>query len=102
MRRRWIGVVISVILLACLVSPFVETAVHSNGNIFTSGQDNETTVALLTLCIALALAVSCLVWSFCAATRCEVRLTLDTGPANAVAYLCSPDPDASPPLTLRI
>jgi hypothetical protein len=43
MRRRGIGVLICVILLACLVSPFVETAVHSDGSIL-DGRDNESTV----------------------------------------------------------
>ncbi len=101
MRCRWIGVLICVILLACLVSPFVETAVHSNGSIL-DGQDNESTVAILALCIALALAVASLVWISCAGTRYENPLTLDVYRVSSNACVTSIDSGASPPLTLRI
>lgn len=102
MRRRWIGAFILAILLACLVSPFVETAVHSQGNIFSTGQDNESTVAVLALCTALALAVASLVWIYCLGATVENALLVDICCVNFFARVTSVGADTSPPLTLRI
>ena len=102
MRRRWIGILICAVLLACLVSPFVETAVHSQGDIFSSGQDNESTVALLALCTALALAVASIVWVCRLWTSIESALIADISRVSFFAYLPSIVVDTSPPLTLRI
>src|SRR5437868_12013103 len=101
-RRQWIGFLICAILLACLVSPFVETSVHSQGNIFNSGQDNESTVAVLALCTALALAVASLVSVCCLWASVGSALSVDISRVSFFACLLSICLDTSPPLTLRI
>lgn len=101
MRRRWIGVLVCLILLTCLVSPFVEMAAHSNGSIL-DGQDNESTVAIVALCVALALAAASLVWIGCVAAADEILLTRNVFRLNFTASVLVTVSGASPPLTLRI
>jgi hypothetical protein len=102
MHHRWIGVLISVILLVCLVSPFVEDAVHSNGTIL-DGQDNESTVAILALCAALALAVASLVLIRCIGTCFETLLARGScRHITILAALPRIDSGTAPPLSLRI
>ena len=103
MRRSVIGVLVGIILLGCLLSPFVESAMHSDGTIL-SGQDNESTVALLALCIAFAVAVASFVSTYGGGLFSEVLLLPNACRASA-SNVCIPclDSDTSPPLTaLRI
>ena len=55
MSRRVVHLLIAISLLACLLWPFVEIAVHSNDNIFNDGCDTESAVALLLLVVELVL-----------------------------------------------
>ena len=101
MRRKWIGGVICVILLTCLVCPFVETALHSHGSLL-NGHDSASIMAVLALCIALSLAAASVVWIYCAGSRRETRHLLDLYRLNCDGYFPSIEADLSPPLTLRI
>ncbi len=101
MRRRCVGVIVCLILLTCLVSPLVEIAAHSNGSIL-DGQDNESTVAILALCVALALAAASLVWIYCAAAAYDILLTRSVPRLIFTVSVMVSVSGASPPLTLRI
>ena len=102
MRRKWLGISICLILLACLVSPLVEIAAHSDGSIL-NGQDNDSSVAVLALCAALALAVASLVLICCIGTRFETLLaTADCSHITSLAALPHISSGTSPPVALRI
>ena len=84
------------------MSPFVEIAVHSNGSVL-DGQDNESTLAVLALCVALALALASLLLVCCVATCFETLPTLDDCWRKTIlASLPQIDSGTSPPLSLRI
>jgi hypothetical protein len=55
MSRRGVHGLLAIFLLACLLCPFVEIAVHSNDSIFNDGYDTESTVALLMAVLELRL-----------------------------------------------
>ena len=74
----------------------------AQGNIFNSGQDNESTVAVLALCTALALAVASLVYVCCLWASVGSALSVDISRVSFFACLLSICLDTSPPLTLRI
>lgn len=57
MTGKRLHILVAVVLVACLLSPFVEIGVHSTGNIFRTGHDRETTLALLLLLVELATAL---------------------------------------------
>lgn len=102
MHRRWIGVLVCLVLLTCIVSPFVEIAVHSNGSIL-DGQDNESTVAVLALCVALAVAAASLVLVYCVGTNCEALALSHASSYGAFpTALATIDSGTSPPIALRI
>lgn len=102
MRRRWIGVLVCLILLTSFVSPFVEIAVHSNGSIL-DGQDNESTVAVLALCVALAVAAASLVLVYYVGTHCEaLAASCDSSYGASPTALATIDSGTSPPIALRI
>ena len=84
-----------------MVSPLAEIAVHSYGGIL-DGQDNESTIALLALCISLALGLASFVWFFCAGNREETPLTVDTFGVSSSALADCVASDRSPPLILRV
>lgn len=57
MKGRRLHILVAIVLVACLISPFVEIGVHSTGDIFRTGHDRETTLALLLLLVELATAL---------------------------------------------
>ena len=58
MTRRAFHILIAMLLLACLISPLVEIAFHSQDCIFISGRDMESTLAVVLLVLALAFALA--------------------------------------------
>src|ERR1700682_3936180 len=58
MTRRAFHILIAMLLLACLISPLVEIAFHSQDCIFISGRDMESTFAVVLLVLALAFALA--------------------------------------------
>jgi hypothetical protein len=53
MNRRILHVLLGLILLACVVSSFVEFAIHSNDSLFSAGYDTEPVVTWFVLLIEL-------------------------------------------------
>jgi len=100
--RRAVHVVIALILLFCIVSPFVESAIDWNDTVFTTGYDTESTLAVLVLLLELVISLPGLLVCFCR--------NIQSGERVVIKYsCCTPEfdfgttiPELSPPLPLRI
>lgn len=53
--RRLFHIAIALILVFCVLAPYVESAVEFNNSIFATGYDNETTIAVLVLLLELVI-----------------------------------------------
>jgi hypothetical protein len=102
MNRRRFHLLVALLLFVCLVCPFVEMTFHVSSNIFQTGQDNETTLAVLLLLLELAFALPIflvlLSWSILEKER---FVTLHRFLRFASSFAI-PLPELSPPLLLRI
>ena len=58
MNRKVLHAALALILIACVVCPFVELAIGWNDTIFSTGCDTESLVAVVTLLLELALAIA--------------------------------------------
>jgi hypothetical protein len=93
---------IAVVLLICMICPFVEMALHSDSCIFVSGHDSESTLALLLVVVELAFALGKLLIVLFPRILTKLgfvfsgRITL---PALTFAVVL---PEISPPLPLRV
>lgn len=99
---RAIHLLVGLILLVCMACPDIENLCHSTGNIFVSGHDLETSVALLVIVLELSAA--------------SLKLAIDFLPAlvgrlvtlESLCAVCDHTwffavvPTSSPPLTLRV
>jgi hypothetical protein len=102
MTDRRFHILIAIFLLFCLLCPFVETALHSNDSIFQSGDDTESTVAILLLVLELAFALANLFILVLRPVH-EGACTLDLRqPLRAWPRPVVPLHDIFPPLPLRI
>ena len=102
MSRRIFHVLIALILVACAVSPFVESALNCHDSVFSTGYDGESTLAVVVLLLELVLSLASLLVFFCPNIQVKERivekyrrLTSDSDSRIAI-------PDASPPVPLRI
>jgi hypothetical protein len=93
---------IALILLVCLICPFAEMIVHSDGCIFVSGHDTESTLALLVLIVELAFALGKLLFILLPGVLKKLSLVSVTRLALPILTFALILPDASPPLRLRI
>lgn len=102
MKRKVFHVVLGLILIACVICPFVELAIGWNDTILSTGYDTESTLAvvmlLLELVFVLASAIAIFVPDVLAAEPLVVRHRLFTFESGFGILL----PDFSPPLSLRI
>ncbi len=99
---RAFHILVALALFGCALSPFIETAMHWNGNIFQTGYDTESTVAVLVLLLELAywIAKTFVVLLGPVLERFSlVRLVRLTLPALDFAAVL---PEIPPPLPLRI
>jgi hypothetical protein len=102
-RRRAFHTIIAIILVVCVLSPYLESAVDLNDSVFATGYDTETTVAILMLLLELVLSLTNLLASAC-------RNLQLSAPAVIVRESCGTRefsfgikiPELSPPLPLRI
>jgi hypothetical protein len=102
MSRKMFHVLLAMILLACAVSPFVESALDCHDNLFSTGYDGETTLTVVVLLLELVLSLASLLVFLCPNMQLKERiieeyqrLTSDSGFRIIV-------PDVSPPVPLRI
>jgi hypothetical protein len=93
---------VALVLFYCAVCPLFEIALHSNNCIFVSGNDTESSLALLLLVVELAFALGKQPIVFL--PRVLKKLTLgysDRLTMSALSFATVP-PEISPPLPLRI
>lgn len=102
MTRRGFHIVLALTLVACVLCPYVEVAVHCNQSIFDNGYDGESTVALIALLLILAFALAKLLAYFIGDTTGQERLVNSPSASRPMHDLISVTPDISPPLALRI
>jgi hypothetical protein len=95
-------VLIALILLACAVSPFVESGFNCHDNVFSTGYDGESTLAVVVLLLELVLSLASLLTFLCPNIQVKdriveryERLTFDSDFRITIS-------DASPPVPLRI
>jgi hypothetical protein len=102
MSRRAFHVVLGLILVACLVCPFVEIAIGWNDTIFTTGYDTESSVAVVMLLVELVLALATVLALFLPETQLAEPLVTRRCPPTSefgVAILL-PDPSLLVPLRI--
>ena len=95
-------ILVALALFGCALSPFIETAIHWNGNIFQTGYDTESTVAVLLLLLELAYWIAktfVVLFRLGLEKSSLVRLVRLTLPASDFATAL---PEIPPPLPLRI
>jgi hypothetical protein len=102
MNRKAFHAALGLILISCLVCPFVELAIGWNDTIFCTGYDTESLIAVVVLLFELALALaSATVFLVASSRKTEplvVRhLVLVFGSGFDILL-----PDNSPPIPLRI
>ena len=102
MRRKVFHLALALILLGCLICPYVELAIGWDETIFTTGYDTESTLAVVALLFELVLAIA----STIALLFPEVRLVEPLVVKDRVLGFDSGFgillPDFSPPPPLRI
>jgi hypothetical protein len=102
MTRRRFHALVALILLACVICPYVETALGWNESIFTTGYDTESIVAVISLLLILLLTLAKLLAAFRPATIRNERIVASQPPAKYESGFFFGIPEVSPPLPLRI
>ena len=102
-RRRAFHAIVAIILVVCVLSPYLESAVDLNDSVFATGYDTETTVAILMLLLELVLSLTNLLASVCrsvqlSAPAAVVRNSFGTRESSFGIRIS----ELSPPLPLRI
>jgi hypothetical protein len=99
---RQIQLAIALLLLVCMVCPFVEMAADSNDSIFTTGRDQETSIAMILLLVELAFALAGLMTVLFSVFFEKEHLAIWRRFLKFTPRPAIPLPETSPPLALRI
>lgn len=101
-RRRAFHAIIAIILVICVLSPYLESALDLNDSVFATGYDNETTVAILLLLLELVLSLTKLLPSLCRNSQLSTPVVVEKSFVRPGfgSGICIPE--LSPPLPLRI
>ena len=103
MTRKGFHILLALILVACVLCPYVEVALDWNQTIFNTGYDGETVVAVIALLLILAFALARLLVSVLADSTGGEPLDESHRPLRPILDFISTLPDISPPpLPLRI
>jgi hypothetical protein len=95
-------VLVALVLIGCVLCPFFEVACGSNNSIFASGQDRETTIAVVLLLLELAFALASLLVILLVPALEKGRLVVVTRFREFVSFFAAFLPELSPPIPLRI
>lgn len=102
MTRRRFHVLVALILLVCVICPYVETALDWNEGLFTTGYDTESIVAVIALLLILSLTLAKLLVLFLPA-RSNEFIVASQPPRKREDGFVFGIPEVSPPtLPLRI
>jgi hypothetical protein len=102
MNRKAFHILLGLVLVSCLVCPFVEFAIGWNDTIFTTGYDTESSVAVIMLLVELVLALATVIALFLPETQLAEPLVTRRYPLTSefgVAILL-PDPSLLVPLRI--
>ena len=103
MTRRGFHILLALILVACVLSPYVELALNWGQSLFDTGYDTETTVAVIALILILAFALAALLAHFVAGITAQERLVDSRLISRTALDFISAVPEfPPPPLPLRI
>jgi hypothetical protein len=100
--RRTLHILVALILLACAVSPFVESALHCHDTILSTGQDGESTVAVVVLLLELVLSLTSLLIFLCPNLELKGRLDTEFRTLTTNIEFGFTIPELSPPVPVRI
>jgi hypothetical protein len=101
-KRRAFHVAIALILVICVISPFLELAVNWNDSVFATGYDGETTFAVLVLLLELVISLAGLLVCLCRNARLCERVVLTQSRFMRASDFGIKIPELSPPLSLRV
>jgi hypothetical protein len=102
MSRRAFHVLLGLILVACVICPFVEFAIGWNDTIFTTGYDTESSVAVIMLLLELVLALATVIASFLPDVQVTAPLVIRQCPPKSEFGIVILLPDPSLLVPLRI
>jgi len=102
MNRRIFHVLIALVLVACVVSPFVESALNCNDNVFSTGSDSESTLAIVVLLLELVLSLASLLVFLLPNFQLEDRVRTESRRPTSVFGFCINISDFSSSVPLRI
>jgi hypothetical protein len=102
MNRRIFHVLIALVLVACALSPFVESALNSQDSMFSTGCDGESTLAIVVLLLELVLSLASLLVFLWPTAQLEERVDTECTCPTSVLAFCTDVPDFSSSVPLRI
>lgn len=102
MNRKTVHAAIGLILIFCVVVPLVEPILGWNNNIFVTGHDAESTLAVVMLLVELVLALAAILVSLLSVFRVIDRILKESLPPTSELGFRIAVSDLSPPVPLRI
>jgi len=102
MSRKAFHVVLALVLVACLICPFVELAIGWNDTIFSTGYDTESALAVVMLLVELVLALAGVIALFLPHVHVTGPLVIPRRISTSEFGVDTFLPDLSPPVPLRI
>jgi hypothetical protein len=102
MNRRIFHLLIALVLVACVVSPWVESALDCHDNMFSTGYDGESTLAIVVLLLELVLSLASLLIFLQPNGRQTERVNLEQSHLTSALPLRVSIPDSLLQAPLRI
>jgi hypothetical protein len=102
MSRKAFHIVLGLVLVGCLICPFVEFAIGWNDTIFTTGYDTESSVAIVMLLVELVLALATVIALFLPDLQLTESLVTKRCPPTSEfgTVILLPDPSLLVPLRI--
>jgi hypothetical protein len=102
MTSKRFHVSVALILIICVLCPYIEAALDWNESIFTTGYDTESIVAIIALLLILSLTLAKLIAVFLPSTIINQPIVASRSPRKREHSFVFGIPEVSPPLPLRI
>jgi hypothetical protein len=102
MTRKRFHILVALILVICVVCPYVEAALDWNESIFTTGYDTESIVAIIALLLILSLTLAKLMAVFLPSIIINEPIVAARSLRKREHSFVFGIPEVSPPLPLRI
>ena len=102
MNRRIFHVLIALVLVACVVSPFIESSLDCHDNVFSTGCDGESTLAIVVLLLELVLSLTSILVFLPRNVQLEERVDTEGARPSSTFGFCTNISDLSSSVPLRI